>query len=41
MYEEANRRKSMRAEQILRALSNLESAKVPLADQLIALNQYR
>ena len=41
VYEEANRRKTMRATEIVNALSNLESANVPIADQLIALNHYR
>jgi hypothetical protein len=41
VYEEADRRKNMRANEIVNALSNLESANVPLADQLVALNHYR
>jgi hypothetical protein len=41
VYEEADRRKNMRANEIIQALSNLESANVPLVDQLIALNHYR
>ena len=41
VYEEADRRKNMRANEIIQALSNLESANMPLADQLIALNHYR
>ena len=41
VYEEADRRKNMRANEIIQALSNLESANIPLAGQLIALNHYR
>ncbi len=41
VYEEADRKKNMRAGDIINALSNLESANVPLADQLVALNHYR
>ena len=41
VYEEADRRKNMRAPEITSALSKLEAANVPLADQLIALNHYR
>lgn len=41
VYEEADRRKNMRANEIIQALSNLESANTPLADKLIALNHYR
>ncbi len=41
VYEESDRRKNMRPSEIIGALSNLDSAGVPLADQLIALNHYR
>lgn len=41
VYEEADRRKNMRPPEIITALSNLESANVPLPDQLIPLNHYR
>ncbi len=41
VYQEADRRKNMRFNDINQALSNLESANLPLADQLIALNHYR
>lgn len=40
VYEEADRRKNMRAIEIIDALSNLELAQVPLANQLLALNHY-
>jgi hypothetical protein len=41
VYEEADRSKELRAAEIVQALSNLESANVPLANQLVALNHYR
>jgi len=41
IYDEADRRKNMRANDIVNALTNLESANAPLADQLVALNHYR
>lgn len=41
VYEEDDRRKNMRPPEIVAALSNLDSASVSLADQLIALNHYR
>ena len=41
VYEEAERRKNMRANEIIQALTNLETTNVPLTDQLIALNHYR
>jgi hypothetical protein len=41
IYDEADRRKNMRPREIVHALSNLESAAVSVADQLIALNHYR
>lgn len=41
VYDESDRRKNMRPREIVRALSNLESAAVTLDNQLIALNHYR
>ncbi len=41
VYEETDRKKNMRAHEIASALTNLESANVPLENQLIALNHYR
>lgn len=41
VYEEADRRKNMRINDIVNALTNIEAANVPLGDQLIALNHYR
>lgn len=41
VYEEADRRKNMRANEIVNALTNLESAQLQLANQLVALNHYR
>ena len=41
VYEEADRRKNLKPAEIVAALSKLESANVPLIDQLIALNHYR
>lgn len=41
VYEEADRRKNMRINEIVNALTNLEAVNVPLGDQLIALNHYR
>lgn len=39
--DETQQRKNMAAKEIARALTNLESAGVPLADQLVVLNHYR
>ena len=41
VFDEKDFRKNMRPDQIVHALSKLESAAVKLADQLIALNHYR
>ncbi|MBI3467895.1 MAG: hypothetical protein HY000_33225 [Planctomycetes bacterium] len=41
VFDERDFRKNMRPEQIVRALSNLELAGVELANQFVALNQYR
>ena len=41
VYEEEERRKNMRPDQIVRALTNLETARFAPADRLIALNHYR
>ena len=41
VYEEADRRKNLRINDIVNALTKLEAVNVPLGDQLIALNHYR
>ena len=41
IHDEADRRKNMRPDQIVRALTNLEAANLSLLDQLISLNHYR
>jgi hypothetical protein len=41
VYEEADRRKNMRINDIVNALTKLEAANLSLGDQLVALNHYR
>jgi hypothetical protein len=41
VYEEADRRKNMRINDIVSALTKLEAANISLSDRLIALNHYR
>lgn len=41
VYEEADRRKNMRLNDIVNALSKLESANAALGDRLVAMNHYR
>jgi hypothetical protein len=41
VYEEADRRKNMRPDDIVAAIGNLEAAAAQLSDQLVALNNYR
>lgn len=41
VYQQADRRKNMRINDIVNALTNLEAANVALKDQLIAMNHYR
>ena len=41
VHEEADSRKSMRPERIVRALTNLEAANVTLPNQIVVLNYYR
>jgi len=41
IFDERDFRKNMRPDEIVRALITLESARVDLADQFVALNHYR
>ncbi len=41
VHEDANRRKNMRPEHIVRALTRLEAANVAFSNQLVALKDYR
>ena len=41
VHDEADARKNMRPEHIVRALTHLESASVPLSSQIVVLNHYR
>ena len=40
VYQEANPQKKMSRSQIVKAISNLEAANVPVANQFISLNQW-
>lgn len=41
VYEEKDRKKNMKPNDIVTALTNLEGTQLPLINQLIVLNQYR